>query len=290
MAYYLAADFGGTVIKTRILDETGTFCSPIRTFPSHAAKDADTLLAHFTHVLNTALSDADDPQSVRFAGLAFPGPFDYEAGIPLMQNINKYDSLYGVNLLQFFTKQFKTMTFRFANDADLFGLGEYRFGEIVHPKRVMYLCIGTGLGSCFIEDGQLIKSRSDVPPRGWVFDTPFEGDIIDRRVSGSALRQMMDTIPSLRDLPDIKAAAERAVSGDPDAIMLYQTFGERFARAVTPFLDQFKPHMLVIGGQISKSMDLFGAQIHEACTSRQIKLHVCPDSADFAMKGVLCLF
>ena len=74
MAYYLAADFGGTVIKTRILDETGTFCSPIRTFPSHAAKDADTLLAHFTHVLNTALSDADDPQSVRLPGVRYTVP------------------------------------------------------------------------------------------------------------------------------------------------------------------------------------------------------------------------
>ncbi len=290
MSHYLAADFGGTVIKTRILDESGTFCSPIRTFPSRSKENADTLLAHFETVLHDALTDAPNPQDVRFSGLAFPGPFDYEAGIPLMKDINKYDALYGINLLEFFSEHFPQMTFRFANDADLFGLGEYRFCGSDRPERVMYLCIGTGLGSCFVENGTLIKSRDDVPSRGWVFDTPFEGDIIDRLVSGSALRQMMNEFPSLRALPDVKAAADRALEGDPDAIALYRTFGGRLARATAPFLDRFAPGMLVIGGQIARSFALFGDEIRQVCDERHVALHLCPDSADFAMKGVLCLF
>ncbi len=290
MPHYLTADFGGTIIKTRILDESGHFCSPIRTFPSYSKEGIDTLLSHFKTILQETLSDVSNPDDVRFAGLAFPGPFDYEAGIPLMKGINKYDALYKVNLSRFFSEHFPKITFRFANDADLFGLGEYRFCENKRPERVMYLCIGTGLGSCFVEKGKLIKSRDDVPPHGWVFDTPFEGDIIDRMVSGSAIRQMMNNIPSLRDLPDIKSAAERALAGDSDAAALYRVFGSRLARAASLFLDRFSPDMLVLGGQISKSFLLFGDELRQACKKRKITLHICPNSADFAMKGILCLF
>ena len=87
----LSADFGGTEIKTRILSETGEFLSPVRHFPANAKADAQTLLSHIRTVLETAIEDA--PAPLTLAGLAFPGPFDYENGIPLMQGINKYDAL-----------------------------------------------------------------------------------------------------------------------------------------------------------------------------------------------------
>lgn len=83
-----------------------------------------------------------------------------------MQGINKYDALYGKNLRTFLEQAFPAVSFRFANDADLFGLGEYHFCGEPREERVMYICIGTGLGSCFIENGALIKNRADVLPCG----------------------------------------------------------------------------------------------------------------------------
>lgn len=122
------------------------------------------MLSHIRAVLETAIADA--PAPLTRAGLAFPGPFDYENGIPLMQGINKYDALYGKNLRTFLEQAFPAVSFRFANDADLFGLGEYHFCGEPREERVMYICIGTGLGSCFIENGALIKNRADVLPCG----------------------------------------------------------------------------------------------------------------------------
>ena len=284
----LSADFGGTEIKTRILSETGEFLSPVRHFPANAKADEHTLLSHIRTVLETAIADAPAPLSR--AGLAFPGPFDYENGIPLMQGINKYDALYGKNLRAFLEQAFPAVSFRFANDADLFGLGEYHFCGEPREERVMYICIGTGLGSCFIENGALIKNRADVPPCGWIFAEPFDDDIIDRMVSGSALVRMMREVPELYNLSDVRAAADAAFSGNAAAFRLFGCFGGRLIRAVIPFLERFGAQRLVVGGQIVKSFSLFGNELESACFARGIALSLCPTSADYAMKGALRLF
>lgn len=284
----LSADFGGTEIKTRILSETGEFLSPVRHFSANAKADEQTLLSHIRTVLETAIADA--PAPLTRAGLAFPGPFDYENGIPLMQGINKYDALYGKNLRTFLEQAFPAVSFRFANDADLFGLGEYHFCGEPREERVMYICIGTGLGSCFIENGALIKNRADVPPCGWIFAEPFDGDMIDRMVSGSALVRMMREAPELYSLSDVRAAADAAFSGNAAAIRLFDRFGDRLARAVLPFLERFGAQRLVAGGQTVKSFSLFGNELESACSARGIALSLCPASADYAMKGALRLF
>ena len=288
MNCYLSADFGGTEIKTRILAENGDFLTPVRHFPSNANADEKTLLSHIRTVIETAVSDS--PVPVTRAGLAFPGPFDYQNGIPLMQNINKYDALYQKDLLAFFKQSFPGITFRFANDADLFGLGEYHFCGEPREERIMYICIGTGLGSCFIENGALIKQRADVPPFGWIFAEPFDHDIIDRMVSGSALLNMIRHDSALCHLQDVRTAAEAAFSGNQAAISLFECFGDRLVRAVTPFLERFHAQRLVVGGQISKSFSLFGTKLQNECAIRKIALSLCPSSADYAMKGTLRLF
>lgn len=284
----LTADFGGTEVKTRILSESGEFLTPVRRFPSRSRESAQTLLAHFKDILAAAI--ANSPAPVTKAGLAFPGPFDYERGVSLMQNINKYDALYGVSLRTFLEEAFPSISFRFANDADLFGLGEYHYCGEPREKRVMYICIGTGLGSCFIENGTLIKSRADVPECGWIFAEPFDGDIIDRQVSGSALFRMIKETPALSHFSDVRAAAEAAFSGSEVAISLFNEFGNRLSRAVTPFLDRFSAERLVVGGQIVKSFALFDKELRAACTKRSIPISLCPSSEDFAMKGALRLF
>lgn len=105
----LSADFGGTEIKTRILSETGEFLSPVRHFSANAKADEQTLLSHIRAVLETAIADA--PAPLTRAGLAFPGPFDYENGIPLMQGINKYDALYGKTCAPFWNRPFPPSRF-----------------------------------------------------------------------------------------------------------------------------------------------------------------------------------
>ncbi|HEY0271808.1 MAG TPA: ROK family protein, partial [Chitinophaga sp.] len=54
-------------------------------------------IIHEWCVVITEIFDAYQPAQKKLA-LAMPGPFDYQAGISLMQNQQKYDALYGLNV------------------------------------------------------------------------------------------------------------------------------------------------------------------------------------------------
>ena len=154
----------------------------------------------------------------------------------------------------------------------------------------MYICIGTGLGSCFTENGALVRGKDGVPASGWIYAEPFEGDTIDNQLSASALRREMDASPALCALPDVRAAAEAAQTGNPAAQALFTAFGEKLSRAIPPFLQSFGAQELVVGGQVAKSFPLFSAPLLTACRTLGVQVFPCPRSDDFAMRGALCLF
>ncbi len=91
---YLCLDVGGTEIKAAPVDAGGALLQPLRHFPARSHQSAPTLLDHFASVLQ----EISPGQAISGIRLAFPGPFDYEAGICLLQGLGKFDALYGVNL------------------------------------------------------------------------------------------------------------------------------------------------------------------------------------------------
>jgi glucokinase len=53
-------------------------------------------LSIWAETIKQALKGSEDGR----IGIAMPGPFDYLTGICLMKNVNKYESLYGLNIKQ----------------------------------------------------------------------------------------------------------------------------------------------------------------------------------------------
>lgn len=303
MNAFIALDVGGTSIKASAITPCGALLTPgVTHYPSLAKEDKETLLNHFTHIILKQIERLPMDVNIVGIGLAFPGPFDYTNGISLMQDINKYDSLYGVsigieilNRLQSF-KSFTSVsgpdcTIKFENDASLFALGETVLNPGLMHGKALCLCIGTGLGSAFLEDGKLITTRSDVPARGWVYNTPFLGSIIDDYISARGILSLHQTLHG--SIPqDVKTIAQLAASGDLACLETFKCFGIRFADAIHTFLQNFRPDTLVIGGQIAKSFPLFKdsfiSELQEDHTSIQICLSV--DSSFSTLVGVNRLF
>lgn len=99
---YLCLDVGGTQIKAGAVDREGNPAGELLYFPVRAKEEREELLHHFVSVLEEIRIPGDKTAGVR---LAFPGPFDYERGICLMQGLDKYDRLCKVNLRQEFTER-----------------------------------------------------------------------------------------------------------------------------------------------------------------------------------------
>lgn len=284
---YLALDVGGTEIKAWIVTEQGEAEQPCKNYPAYAQADAPTLLAHFAAILQEssqlAVQRGFTPKGI---GVAFPGPFDYDKGICRLQGLGKYDSLYGMSLAEPFSAAAGGLPVRFANDADLFGLGEYRFGRTRESRRSLYLCIGTGLGSCFVADGQLVKSDNTVPANGWLYPVPCAGKTADEMLSASGLAAVMRKNPASAQHPDVKALAAAAFAGDSAAKAIFDEFGILLAETVLPYAKRFDADRLVIGGQVAKSAALFEQPLRKS----GIPLDIRPDSARFAALGVITLF
>lgn len=266
MYCYIALDVGGTGIKAGVISKEGRLLTPITHYPSKATEKQEVIVNHLCHIITSLLTPLTDV-TLLGVGLAFPGPFDYKNGICLIQGINKYDSLYGLCLkdalhttllanAHFGALLAPSFDIRFANDASLYALGETILSPTLSQGRALCFCIGTGLGSAFLEEGKLVTSGEHIPLHGWVYHVPFMDSIIDDYISARGITELYRTL-SGHTCHQVKPIADLAYAGDATALECFHQFGQRFATAILPFIQNFQPTHVIIGGQISKSYSLF---------------------------------
>lgn len=285
---YVCLDVGGTEIKAACMDVYGGISSEIRYFPARADEDAGSILTHFADIVGKVRLPKTDLTGIR---MAFPGPFDYENGISLMQGLGKYDKLYQVSVRAGLSDLLGVgeETILFINDAAAFALGEMGFGESRGAARALFICIGTGCGSAFGVDGKLAPAgTAGVPRSGYVYDAPYlEGcidDYLSRRGLMALTRERMGTAL------DGRALAQRVSQGDEAARQCFLAFGMRISNALEPFLDAFHPEILCIGGQITGSSAMFLEPVEDACRERAVRLYVTQDTSLRTLQGLTRLY
>ncbi|MCL6442611.1 MAG: ROK family protein [Alicyclobacillus sp.] len=252
-------DVGGTTIQSGIVCTPGrVLTSSILKSDSQAHASADVLLDHFssiiTHQLNTARSLG---MTIVGVGLAFPGPFDYENGICLIRGLDKFDAIYGMDLRQHLSQALgiNKSAIRCMNDADAFSLGEAWFGAGQPYQRAVYLTLGTGIGSAFIEKGRIVNDTA--PFGGRVFQVPFVDGVADDYLSRRGILRLAQSLGYPSTHHDVQDIAQAAFRGDAIAIRVFEQFGEQLASVLAPICHAFQPDGIVLGGQISKSGALF---------------------------------
>lgn len=281
---YLCLDVGGTQIKAAAVDEDGDLYGEIRYFPARAKVKKEALLAHFVAVMEEIRVPEGRVKGIR---LAFPGPFDYEQGICLMEGLDKYDWLYGVNLRQEFSERLGVAPeqVRFVNDASAYALGEMGFGQAKGTAKALFICIGTGCGSAFGVDGELaLPGTPGVPENGYIYDTPFLGGCVDDYISRRGLLAL--TRGWLGTAMEGKELSERVKAGDERARMCFLGFGSQIRDALLPFLERFRPEALCFGGQITRSAELFLESVEEYCRSAGIRVLVTEDTSLRTLQGL----
>ena len=281
---YLCLDVGGTEIKAAPLDANGKMLSKIQYFPAMACADKKTLLEHFAHIF-TSICPADKvPIEI---DLAFPGPFDYENGICLLQGLEKYDALYGCNLRHAFAalSGLPQKRIQFINDAAAFALGVLTFGSSRQAHKTLFTVIGTGCGSAFGVDGFLAaKGTLGVPPHGYFYNAPFMDSCVDDYISRRGLEKLTKDL--LGTPLDGRALAARVAAGDTQAASCFLQFGVLLRDALSPQIEAFNPDMICLGGQIMRSAPLFLSPLEALCNEKNIKLSVTQDTSMRTMQGL----
>ncbi|MEI0739149.1 ROK family protein [Paenibacillus sp. JTLBN-2024] len=120
----------------------------------------------------------------------------------------------------------------------------------------MYLTLGTGLGSAFVNRGRLVKQGEGVPEEGWLYRLPYRDGVLDDYFSRRGIVRLAEEmgVPQVaHGDEDVKLLAARARDGEMQVVQLFRQFGEKLSEALLPWIGSFQPDEIVIGGQIAKS-------------------------------------
>jgi glucokinase len=195
-------------------------------------------------------------------GVAAPGPFDYENGICMVRGLGKLEALFGVVLRDELARalQLDPAGIRFLNDAEAFLLGESVAGAARGHDRAVGVTLGTGLGSAFLADGEIVRAGEGVPPDGELHVVPFRGGFVEDAISGRAIRARFDGRTGTAEI------AARADAGDIRAVAAFASLGVDLAEFLEPWLHAFRPTRVVVGGSIARAWRHFSAALPPVAT------------------------
>jgi glucokinase len=244
----IALDLGGTHVSAATVDvgsASVVSASRVREeLPAGAGRDD--LLGRIRAVAIAVRSGR-----VEAAGVAVPGPFDYDRGICLLEH--KLESLFRVDLRAELASALSLPlhTVRFLNDAEAFLLGEWWAGAARGHDRAMGITIGSGLGSAFLEHGSIVRDGGRVPPGGELYRVPFRNAPVEERISRGALLARYEA-----EGIEVVEIARRARAGEQRARDAFDALSTDLADFLRPWLAAFAPSCLVVGGSIARSWDL----------------------------------
>lgn len=269
MQYVVGLDVGGTKCAV-ILAKAGLkieMAGRIQ-FPSRAEEGFAPLWERIVEkteelVTRHGLSFKD----IRAIGVSCGGPLNGKTGRVLSPpNLPGWDD---IPITQLLTGRFQVPAF-LQNDANAGALAEWKLGAGRGSSHMLFLTMGTGFGCGVISDGRLLTGVNDLlgevghirlapgGPVGFGKAGSAEG-----YCGGSGIKQLIqiDTKEQLKNghtpawVSDgyqeedfsAKLLSDYAEKGDPDALRLWDTIGEKLGEAVSYLIDLFNPSRVVIG-------------------------------------------
>jgi glucokinase len=265
-----AIELGGSHVSAAQVDvASGRVANPLRAPLDPLGTRAELLEC----IVGAARSVADGAARV---GVAVPGPFDYDRGVCTIHGVGKLEALFGVDLRSELSLVFTAadaQAIRFLNDAEAFLLGEAAAGAVRGCSRAIGVTLGTGLGSAFLVDGEIVRSGPGVPPDGELHRVLFRGRPVEEVLSGRGLRARFgggvdpDRIALLAD------------GGDRHAAAAFAAFGADLGAFLEPAVREFAAQCVVVGGAIARAWRHFGASLAEVVTADLARADRLDDAA-----------
>lgn len=279
----LVYDVGGSHVSAAVCFKEGFRLGPV----VRANQPEEQTSEAFVEVLySLGKKAAEGVEGVQGAELAMPGPFDYDKGISWMKHKMPY--LYGVNVSEALAARFgwKASQVRFLNDAAAYLLGEVGAGAARGVKRVVVFTLGTGVGSGFAVDGKVVTEGKGVPPGGEIWNVPYEGGIVEDKISTRALQAAYKERKGQER--EVASIAHYATGGEPVSMAVFEEFGKNLGIALKKLLADFDPDVVVLGGGIAKSAHLFlpAAKTELAGTKFELRTAELWENAPLAGAGV----
>jgi len=257
MKSYLTIDAGGTFLKSAVLSQTGeVFHESSLSVKSYSGGSREKILQTFSNVISKGISfikeKGMEPGGI---GIAFPGPFNFEKGIPLMHH--KFSEIYGVNLREFIYELpdiTENIPVGFIHDANAVLAGELWKGNAIGFANSVIVTLGTGLGSAISIDGKVLCNEMGGPYLS-MFRIPYKDGILEDYTAKRGFLKIYYEISRNPNIKKIKVSdiGRQANEGDKSSVQTFRKVGQILAEALQSILENKNIECLLFGGQISRS-------------------------------------
>jgi len=251
--FAIGADIGGTHITAALIDLHNKTIIPasVKRATVNAGGTADEIIRSWVECINAARQS----NSIESICLAMPGPFDYEAGISLMREQAKYESLYQLNIKEKLAKELKVpvQAVFMENDAACFLQGEVYSGVACKyaDNTVIGITLGTGLGSAVYKAGTSVNAD--------MWQHPFRDGIAEDYLCTRWFVRRWKELTG-QTVSGVKEIKQMPLSST-EAKVVFNEFAVTFAEFLLEFIAKESPDVIVIGGNIAKASDWFGPML-----------------------------
>lgn len=263
----IGVDIGGTKIRAGIVGAEGTVYDVPRSIATCAAQPGEEIVQRLIALIKETLSRAAE-YDVLGIGVGCTGPLDLRKGMLL--EVENLPTLNHYPLLQVLEEALQ-LEVKMENDANALILAEALWGAGKDADTVLGFTLGTGIGCALINHRTVWQGQTDCA--GEIWTSPYRAGILEDYVSGNAVTRLYKQYKG-KHLSGSEIAA-LAIGGEETAKQVWDEFAQALAYALAWTVNMLDPQMVVIGGSIIKSANLFWEQ---ADTS--FRRYVCRSVAD----------
>ena len=271
MKKLIGIDVGGSHITTAIINPETNAVD--KNTISRSVISSKLTLRDFINLVEENITKTIQPnQPIGGIGFAIPGPFIYEKGICTMEGVNKFDPFFGADLRTTFFNLLKNkysldfLSIQFINDAQAFLLGNI-VTEKLENQNVIGITLGTGIGSAFSKEGNIVENTSNIPPKGYLYNVAYKDGITEDFIS---TRWFLKNYQA----NNVNEIAEEADKGDEKAVRLFQIFGGHLAEILTPWIKSFHADTIVFGGGILNAWHLIRESFLNNLDQQNIQIQI----------------
>lgn len=285
----LVAELGATLVNVGITDLSGTLVAS--TERAIDVKAGPEVTLNYVSELMTALLGENPGADTWGIGIGLPGPVEWGSGRPVAPPIMPgWD---GFDVRRFFNERYHRPVW-VDNDVNLMATGEVRAGVARGHETAIYIKVGTGIGAGLVSRGKLHRgaqgaagdighmavagSSSQVLCRcgnSGCLEALAGGSALAREAVAAADNPRSTYLRQLRrDGKELTSASviEAARHADPVAMELLTASAALVGDALAGMVNLLNPSMIVLGGSVGRSLDLYLATVRRAVLNRSLPL------------------
>ncbi|HKO95602.1 MAG TPA: ROK family protein [Pyrinomonadaceae bacterium] len=267
----LAADLGGTHLRTAAIDQNGKIHFRSKRQTPKADKPAVIVEAIVDAVNDCRRSDALTGKTIAALSIAVPGTVSFNERrvitVPNLPCLENFD-------LGPVVQEAVGCPVLIENDANAAVLGEMWLGAARGYQNVICITLGTGVGGGIILNGELLRGvDGSAGEIGHIGVDPFSGvrcncgseGCLEVYASGTGIVRMATESLSGQALWALQAegalTAERlfasAMNGDKFPLNVFKRMGSYLGVGIASLVNLLNPEMVVIGGGVANAWQLF---------------------------------